>query len=167
MRCEGICACTDFHTRSLSSVSFLLHSYSPPRSSSLSVDGSRWSETGDRYLLSLYLDLVFHSSSSSSPSTPNLDWGHVLHQLNKLDGGDREKILLSSRDGEAMLLVRYSDLKRCVEESYAELERQTDLAGGGGGEAYEQEEEGEYDMQAINGAHHHHHQQQQQRAGGR
>ena len=32
-----------------------------------------------------------------------------------------EKILLSSRNGETMLLVRYSDLKRGIEQSYAEL----------------------------------------------
>jgi hypothetical protein len=96
----------------------------------VSASGGSWSETGDRYLLSLFRDLVFHSVHSVD--VPNLDWGHVINQLNKLDAGTAEKLLLSSRNGETMLLARYSDLKRCVEESYHELWRKQQEGTGGG-----------------------------------
>lgn len=88
---------------------------------------SRWSETGDRYLLSLFRDLVFHSStaslSASGGAAPNLDWGHVLWQLNCLDAGSGEKLALSDREGDSLLIVKYADLKRAVEDSYEELLR--------------------------------------------
>lgn len=96
----------------------MLLSSSPTPSSSL---GTGWSETGDRYLLSLFRDLVFHSVSSVD--VPHIDWGHVVHQLNLLDAGSAEKLLLTSRNGESMLLVRYDELRRCVDESYEELRR--------------------------------------------
>jgi len=100
--------------------------------SSLLFDSSSsgWSETGDRYLLSLFRDLVFHSLHSGD--TPNVDWGHVVHQLNALDAGSAEKLLLSSRTGDAMLLVRYSDLRRAMEESYTDLLRRQHEGLGGG-----------------------------------
>ena len=85
------------------------------------LSGQSWSETGDRYLLTLFRDLLFHSMHTTE--VPNIDWGHVIHNLNKLDAGSPEKLLLSSRNGESMLLVRFSDLKRCVEISYEELVR--------------------------------------------
>jgi hypothetical protein len=54
---------------------------------------------------------------------PNLDWGHVLHHLNLLDAGSAEKLLLTDRNGDAMMLTRYVDLKRSVELGYEELLR--------------------------------------------
>jgi hypothetical protein len=106
-----------------------------------------WSETGDRYLLSLYRDLVFHSVHSVD--VPNLDWGHVLHQLNKLDAGSNEKLLLSSRNGESMLLVRYSELKRCIEESYAELLRKQHEGLGGSRQVAQQQQQQQQRFQGM------------------
>jgi hypothetical protein len=40
-----------------------------------------WSETGDRYLLKLFRDYVFHQVDSSGK--PIVDIGHVLRCLNK------------------------------------------------------------------------------------
>jgi len=95
-----------------------------------------WSSTGDRYMLSLFRDLVFHSQVGFD--VPNINWGHVIHQLNKLDAGVEEKTLLSARNGDALMIVKYSDLKRCVDESYAELVRKAQVGlgvntGGGSG----------------------------------
>jgi PAB-dependent poly(A)-specific ribonuclease subunit 3 len=46
---------------------------------------------------------------------PILDAGHVLTALNKLDAGDPEEVLLSSRDGKDLLVVSYADVQRCVD----------------------------------------------------
>lgn len=43
---------------------------------------------------------------------PILDAGHVLTALNKLDAGDPEEILLSSRDGKDLMVVSYADMQR-------------------------------------------------------
>eukprot|EP01034_Spumella_vulgaris_P024001 gene24001-30288_t len=94
----------------------------------------QWSETGDRYVLKLFRDFVFHqhagltadqkSSENASATDPVLDVGHVLTALNKLDVGDSEEILLSSRDGKDLLVVSYADVQRCLESSFVELAQQ-------------------------------------------
>eukprot|EP00026_Physarum_polycephalum_P002793 Phypoly_transcript_02801.p1 GENE.Phypoly_transcript_02801~~Phypoly_transcript_02801.p1 ORF type:complete len:778 (+),score=143.60 Phypoly_transcript_02801:127-2460(+) len=81
----------------------------------------RWSETGDRYLLKLLRDYIFHQVYEDG--SPVIDLAHVVECLNKLDVGSPEKILLMSRDEQAMLVVSYKDLKRCVELSFAELQK--------------------------------------------
>ena len=42
----------------------------------------RWSETGDRYIIKLFRDYVFHSVDESGNPVVNL--GHVLTNLNKV-----------------------------------------------------------------------------------
>jgi hypothetical protein len=42
----------------------------------------RWSETGDRYILKLFRDFVFHSTGVDG--APILDLSHVLTCLNKV-----------------------------------------------------------------------------------
>lgn len=79
-----------------------------------------WSETGDRYLLKLFRDFTFHQDDENG--APNLDWGVALEALNKLDAGIAEKIMLLSRDESALLVVTYADIRRCLDNSYAELE---------------------------------------------
>ncbi|XP_024398844.1 uncharacterized protein [Physcomitrium patens] len=78
-----------------------------------------WSEIGDRYLLKLFRDSVFHQTSEEG--TPVIDWGHVVECLNKLDAGVPEKLILLSRDERSMLIASYADLKRCLENVYQEL----------------------------------------------
>lgn len=46
------------------------------------VQMSQWSETGDRYLLKLFHDFVFHQTNEDG--TPKLEWGHVVECLNKV-----------------------------------------------------------------------------------
>jgi PAB-dependent poly(A)-specific ribonuclease subunit 3 len=45
---------------------------------------SHWSENGDRYLLKLFRDFVFHQTDADG--APRLDWGHVVESLNKVCG---------------------------------------------------------------------------------
>ena len=48
---------------------------------------SHWSETGDRYILKLFRDYVFHQTHAEG-GAPILDGGHVITAANKLDCGD-------------------------------------------------------------------------------
>jgi len=79
----------------------------------------QWSETGDRYLLKLFRDFVFHQTSEEG--FPVIDWGHIVEALNKLDAGVQEKILLLSRDEMSMLVASYADIKKCAEGAFDEL----------------------------------------------
>ena len=45
---------------------------------------------------------------------------HVISCLNKFDAGVADKICLMSRDEQNVLVVAYSELKHCLEQSYAE-----------------------------------------------
>lgn len=88
------------------------------------VGASHWSETGDRYLLKLFRDFVFHQYNEDG--TPMIDWGHVIECLNKLDAGVSEQIILMSRDERSLLVVTYADVKRCVEAAYNEIQALAD-----------------------------------------
>ncbi|RKP12447.1 hypothetical protein BJ684DRAFT_11464 [Piptocephalis cylindrospora] len=79
----------------------------------------RWSETGDRYLLKLLRDHLFHQVDEHG--RPNMDMGHVIRCLNKLDAGVPERVVLLSRDERSCLVVSYRELKGCVESAYQEL----------------------------------------------
>ncbi|XP_048453885.1 PAN2-PAN3 deadenylation complex subunit pan3 [Rhincodon typus] len=78
-----------------------------------------WSETGDRYLLKLFRDHLFHQLTETG--TPWIDLSHIVSCLNKLDAGVPEKISLVSRDEKSVLVVTYADLKRCFESAFSEL----------------------------------------------
>lgn len=81
---------------------------------------TQWSETGDRYLLKLFRDYVFHQVDENG--VPALDWGHVIECLNKVDAGVPEKLLLLSRDESSMLVVSYADISCCIASAYADLQ---------------------------------------------
>lgn len=69
----------------------------------------RWSETGDRYIVKLFRDLVFHSVDEAG--RPVVDLSHILTNLNKLDSGSEEKIMLTSRDEQSCLIVSYREVR--------------------------------------------------------
>lgn len=80
---------------------------------------SSWSETGDRYLIKLLRDYIFHQVSEDG--VPVLDFAHVTDCLNKLDVGVSEKIMLSSRNEKSALIVSYKEMKRIVNEAFNDL----------------------------------------------
>ncbi|GIM11094.1 hypothetical protein Vretimale_14654 [Volvox reticuliferus] len=88
---------------------------------------SSWSETGDRYVVKLFRDFVFHAVAPET-GAPLLDWGLVVEALNKVDAGVHEEILLLARDGQSMLVVTYADVKRCLENAFAELKNAANAA---------------------------------------
>ena len=78
-----------------------------------------WSDTGDRYILRLFRDYVFHQKDDEGRFV--IDNSHVLDALAKLDVGDAETIPLCSPDGKTVLICSYEDIKRCMENVFAEL----------------------------------------------
>lgn len=78
-----------------------------------------WSETGDRYMLKLFREYLFHQVTEDG--TPWLDTGHVVSTLIKLDSGSPEKICLISRDEQHVLVVSFAELKKCYENACNEL----------------------------------------------
>ena len=78
-----------------------------------------WSETGDRYLLKLFRDYLFHQITPSG--TPWLDLAHIVQSLNKLDAGSQERICLYSREGETVLIVSFAELRHCLEVAFSEV----------------------------------------------
>jgi PAB-dependent poly(A)-specific ribonuclease subunit 3 len=82
---------------------------------------TRWAETGDRYLLKLFRDFLFHQVDDQGQ--PLNDWGMAIDAINKADAGLNEKVMLLSRDETSMLVVSYADIKRCLIASYDEIKR--------------------------------------------
>ncbi|KAF9205090.1 PAB-dependent poly(A)-specific ribonuclease subunit 3 [Podila verticillata] len=80
-----------------------------------------WSETGDRYIIKLFRDYVFHQVDEAG--LPVLDVAHVLTCLNKLDAGVDEKIVLMSRDELSCLIVSYREIKACIESAFRDLSK--------------------------------------------
>uniref|UniRef100_A0A2S2QGR8 PAN2-PAN3 deadenylation complex subunit PAN3 n=1 Tax=Sipha flava TaxID=143950 RepID=A0A2S2QGR8_9HEMI len=78
-----------------------------------------WSETGDRYMLKLFRDYLFHQVTEEG--RPWLDMSHIVQTLNKLDSGSADTICLYSRDEKTILVVSYQELKQCLEQSFSEI----------------------------------------------
>lgn len=79
----------------------------------------QWAETGDRYLLKLFRDHLFHQVKETG--TPWMDLSHIVQCLNKLDAGIPEKVCLMSRDEQNVLVVSYADLKLCFQNTFSEV----------------------------------------------
>ncbi|KAL6882414.1 PAB-dependent poly(A)-specific ribonuclease subunit PAN3 [Trichoderma longibrachiatum] len=78
-----------------------------------------WSENGERYMLKLFRDYVFHQVDSNG--NPVIDMGHMLRCLNKLDAGIDERICLTSRDEQTSFVVSYKELKKQLLSAFNEL----------------------------------------------
>lgn len=83
-------------------------------------EGDRnWSENGERYMLKLFRDFVFHPVDENG--RPVVDPGRMISCLNKLDAGSEEKILLTSRDSQNVFLVSYKELKKQAAAAFQDL----------------------------------------------
>lgn len=80
-----------------------------------------WAETGGRFPIKLFRDYVFHQVDGHG--NPVLDMGHVLACLNKLDAGSEEKMTLTSRDDQIVIVVSYKEIKRAIDGAYGDLVR--------------------------------------------
>jgi len=79
--------------------------------------------SGDRSPIRLFRDYVFHQVDAHG--NPVLDLAHVLACLNKLDAGVEEKIVLTSRDDQVVMVVSFKEMKRAVESAFGELMKAT------------------------------------------
>ncbi|KAI9690124.1 MAG: PAB-dependent poly(A)-specific ribonuclease subunit 3 [Bathelium mastoideum] len=91
----------------------------PPNASAPTATQQQWSETGERYVLKLFRDYVFHHVDGAG--APVLDLAHVLAALNRLDAGSEEKVALCSRDEQTLFVVSYREVKRAVEGAWTDL----------------------------------------------
>ncbi|CAL8074287.1 unnamed protein product [Calicophoron daubneyi] len=85
-----------------------------------------WSETGDRYMLKLFRDFVFHQTDQLG--APYLDLVHIVNTLNKVEAGSTERLCLVSRDSQNVIIVTYADIKKWLDTSFqhlVELHRQS------------------------------------------
>ncbi|KAK6431521.1 PAB-dependent poly(A)-specific ribonuclease subunit 3 [Oleoguttula sp. CCFEE 5521] len=93
----------------------------PATSQSPNQPSNAWSETGDRYYLTLFRDYVFHQVDHDG--RPVLNLGHIVTCLNKLDAGIDERMQLVSRNEQSVFIVSYKELKRGFEAAWGELSR--------------------------------------------
>lgn len=78
-----------------------------------------WAETGDRYMLKLFRDYVFHQVAADG--RPWLDMAHVVSCLNKLDSGSQDKVyffFLNRIIRLLMFLAIFTGLKKPVYPYY-------------------------------------------------
>eukprot|EP00762_Andalucia_godoyi_P001432 ANDGO_00172.mRNA.1 PAB-dependent poly(A)-specific ribonuclease subunit PAN3 len=80
---------------------------------------AQWAETGDRYLIKLFRDYVFHQCDENG--NPIVDLGHITECLNKLDASSEEKVCMMSRDGQNLLVASFADLKRSFDNAFGDL----------------------------------------------
>lgn len=70
-------------------------------------------------MLKLARDYIFHQVNADG--SPSVDFGFTVDALNKLDAGSSERVLLSSRQEDSLLVVTYADLHRALNDSFDEL----------------------------------------------
>ena len=80
-----------------------------------------YSTQGPRAVLGLFRDYVFHQVNAQA--NPVVDMGHILACLNKLDAGIEERIALTARDEQSVIVVSYKELKGALENTWQELMR--------------------------------------------
>ncbi|KAK4161444.1 hypothetical protein QBC43DRAFT_96884 [Cladorrhinum sp. PSN259] len=78
-----------------------------------------WSETGERYILKLFRDYVFHRVDKNG--NPDLGIGHMISCMTKFDAGTEEQIQLISRDGEMVYVISYRELRNMLNRAFNEL----------------------------------------------
>ncbi|TGZ57492.1 hypothetical protein CRM22_009925 [Opisthorchis felineus] len=78
-----------------------------------------WSETGDRYMLKLFRDFVFHQTDQLG--APYLDLSHIITTLNKVEASSHERLCLVSRDSQNVILMTYADIKQWLDSSFSHL----------------------------------------------
>jgi len=68
----------------------------------------RWNEEGDLYILRLFFDHLFNKRNKDES---HVDWVHVIENLNKLDVGSSESVLLASKNEQNILMLSYREIR--------------------------------------------------------
>lgn len=64
-----------------------------------------WTETSDRYMLTLFRDYLFHQMSEDR--RPWMDINQIIHSLTKLMVGSTEKVRFHTIDFEPVIFLKY------------------------------------------------------------
>ncbi|MCJ1428634.1 PAB-dependent poly(A)-specific ribonuclease subunit 3 [Sticta canariensis] len=83
----------------------------------------QWNEQGRLYILQLFRDYVFHQVNAQG--MPVLDLAHVVSCLNKLDAGIEEKITLTARDENTLIIVTFREVRSTIEMAWGDLTRKS------------------------------------------
>lgn len=78
-----------------------------------------WSEIGAKYPLRLFRDYVFHQTDDLGE--PVVDLAYMLRELNKLDAGIDEKVMLMDRVNQTFMIVSYKELKELARSAFRDL----------------------------------------------
>ncbi|KAL8983971.1 MAG: hypothetical protein Q9205_001943 [Flavoplaca limonia] len=84
-------------------------------------DDPHWAPHGSRVCLRLFRDYVFHQVDAQG--RPSTDLGHIIGCLNRLDAGSEEKIMLTTRDEETVIVVSYKEIKAALDGAFLDLYR--------------------------------------------
>ncbi|KAL8886895.1 MAG: hypothetical protein Q9215_005459 [Flavoplaca cf. flavocitrina] len=84
-------------------------------------DDPHWAAHGSRECLRLFRDYVFHQVDAQG--RPSTDLGHIIGCLNRLDAGSEEKIMLTTRDEETVIVVSYKEIKAALDGAFLDLYR--------------------------------------------
>ncbi|KAL8675596.1 MAG: hypothetical protein Q9168_000108 [Polycauliona sp. 1 TL-2023] len=84
-------------------------------------DDPHWAAHGTRECIRLFRDYVFHQVDAQA--RPSTDLGHIIGCLNRLDAGSEEKIMLTTRDEETVIVVSYKEIKAALEGAFLDLYR--------------------------------------------
>ncbi|KAL8773317.1 MAG: hypothetical protein Q9209_001711 [Squamulea sp. 1 TL-2023] len=86
-------------------------------------DDPHWAAHGARECIRLFRDYVFHQVDAQG--RPSIDLGHIIGCLNRLDAGSEEKVMLTSRDEETVIVLSYKEIKTALEGAYLDLYRRS------------------------------------------
>ncbi|KAL8912682.1 MAG: hypothetical protein Q9171_002315 [Xanthocarpia ochracea] len=86
-------------------------------------DDPHWAAHGTRECIRLFRDYVFHQVDSHG--RPVTDLGHIIGCLNRLDAGSEERIMLTTRDEETVIVVSYKEIKAALEGAFLDLYRRS------------------------------------------
>ncbi|KAI4273383.1 MAG: hypothetical protein LQ337_004678 [Flavoplaca oasis] len=84
-------------------------------------DDPHWAAHGSRECLRLFRDYVFHQVDAQG--RPSTDLAHIIGCLNRLDAGSEEKIMLTTRDEETVIVVSYKEIKAALDGAFLDLYR--------------------------------------------
>ncbi|XP_063692664.1 PAN2-PAN3 deadenylation complex subunit pan3-like [Bolinopsis microptera] len=78
-----------------------------------------WCETGERYILKLFRNYMFHKVDELG--APWIDLPHLLMCLNKLDAGSLEQLMLTSPHEQSVIICTYKDIKNNFDKCFNEI----------------------------------------------
>lgn len=87
----------------------------------------QYPNNGDRDPLKLLRDYIFHPVDQDSK--PVIDLARIMDCLQKLDAGVEERIQLTSRDNQIIIIVSFKEMKQMLRSQYEDIMKQRNVRG--------------------------------------